>query len=241
MKTDRKFYNPNEGTARSRIAILRQTHSNMGTCAPSHRHGLFDGRYLKFTDPAPAMHSSGTIELAAIAGLRDLGDADQVEKAIAHKGWFVDEYQEDCYRGHVWQLPARNGQRQYVAGYIDDIAELARLDMRHGSPVIYSDEYEAARAADELARVEAEKRRDWNAAQSALERARDELDTRRSAIRNDVRELRELREVLGDARVSVADRLASQIESAWEAYREAHDTVREAAANLAQEERRLTA
>jgi hypothetical protein len=122
-------------------------------------------------------------------GLRDCGNVDEIfPRLFDHRGWFSDVWKEDTYRGHVWQLPARDGQCQYLAGYVEPSSGypvLCRND--DGSIEIFTADpsegdkpeglKDAARAADSLAERNAEKEREhserWHEAQKASE-ARDE-------------------------------------------------------------------
>lgn len=57
-------------------------------------------------------------ESPADLGLRFVGFADELApRLVDHNGWFSDAYQEETYRGAVWQLPARGGRAVYLAGY----------------------------------------------------------------------------------------------------------------------------
>jgi len=100
-------------------------------------------------------------------GLRFHAYADAVAKdhdrrrAIDHFGWFVDEFQDECYRGVVVRLP----HGRFVAGYAQsmdvathgrgnwDNAQSACLDLTR----TFDDDFEAALAADEIARIYAER------------------------------------------------------------------------------------
>src|SRR5690606_18409162 len=84
----------------------------------------------------------------------------------------------DVYRGAVWQLPARNGQCLYVAGFADPCnkgAALIDFDPIYGTPGDGS-ETEAAYRADEIARIHAEREREYQEKWQAAQRVRDWLE-----------------------------------------------------------------
>ena len=67
----------------------------------------------------PQLYSSRP-EPSFLDGLRNCGHVDELfPRAFDHRGYFADSWQERVYRGQVWQLPARDGQCQYVAGYVE--------------------------------------------------------------------------------------------------------------------------
>lgn len=83
---------------------------------------------------------------------------------IRHKGWYSDAWQDQTIRGIVIRLP----HGRFLAGWSMGIGLASSCD-----GTIYTDEIEAAHAADECARVAAERERDyqeqWDAEQSADE------------------------------------------------------------------------
>ena len=141
----------------------------------------------------------------AAVGLRFVGFADDVAgDAIRHKGWYTDEFGDsDVYRGAVYQLPGKHGRARYVPGYRAGATSskhgwqdmsgspAARLDMSRalefaGDPTewprdSYGAHRDAARAADEFARIAAEQEQEWQAAYRAGQEARDLLDSADSA------------------------------------------------------------
>jgi len=159
------------------------------------------------------------IEDTKRAGLRWVGFADEICRGIDHNGWYTDEDCGEVIRGGVWQLPARHGRAQYVAGYVDPNNEgAAAIDFeiiegeRGGSePYQYREDAqaEAARAADSFAEsaADAERRyqREWRASNELAEKLDewwDELtdveirtlaDSCRDAVRAAVDALREAR------------------------------------------------
>ena len=127
------------------------------------------------------------IEATACLRWRKVGLAHEIArregcyKSIDHTGWYTrhDDYDEKTC-GIVYALPARHGERLLVAGYTDPCnvgAACLSFDC------LYSDEMEAARAADRLAELMAEESREYDEAWQAGSRWAD--------LGRDARELRE--------------------------------------------------
>jgi hypothetical protein len=144
----------------------------------------------------------------AATGLRFVGYADEVATrnynyayGIDHTGWFTDDDGTGAkLRGVVYQLPARKGKPQYIAGYIDsenfDDTGGARLYLN----TIYEGEKggaaegasydktarEVARHADSIAEKQAEEEREYNEAWRAGSDYAEELqgikETRRACL-----------------------------------------------------------
>jgi len=115
------------------------------------------------------------------AGLRFVGFADELApRTIQHKGWYTHPYDDgEVYRGAVWQLPARNGECLYVAGFIDpynDSAALIDFDTIRGEPDDDKIKAEAAYRADAIARIHAEHEREYQEKWEAARRVRDLLE-----------------------------------------------------------------
>lgn len=97
--------------------------------------------------------------------LRNFQYADEVV-SLRHTGWFTDrEFQDDTMRGVIAQLPARDGKAVYIAGYQytggDDTGGTFYFNDLHDT------DKEAARMADEHARVAAEEECDYQEAERA--------------------------------------------------------------------------
>lgn len=119
-------------------------------------------------------------------GLRLVGFADEIarkerSRAIEHRGWFThdDGDPPDVLRGIVYQLPARNGQPQYVYGYDDPNNDDCALLCFDPVPTVM----EAARDADRLAEIYAEHERDFHRAWDA--------GCRYSSLGESIKELRQ--------------------------------------------------
>lgn len=128
------------------------------------------------------------IENPEAGGLRFVGHAcDLAGRAVNHEGWQCDSYGEQVAQGVVYQLPAKRGRARFVAGMADPMErnegaallwlgdvfdggpEMRLMRTWRGTPPVES-EYDstddakesAAFAADEHARVYAEREREWN-------------------------------------------------------------------------------
>lgn len=115
------------------------------------------------------------------AGLRFVGFADELApRSIQHKGWYTHPYDSgEVYRGAVWQLPARNGECLYVAGFVDPYNEGAALidfDTIRGEPDNDDIKAKAAYRADAIARIHAEHEREYQEKWEAARRVRDLLE-----------------------------------------------------------------
>ena len=97
-------------------------------------------------------------------GLRVKGYADEMAQRMNHKGWFIDDFQSEVYRGQVFQLPARDGKPRFLAGYEDAHGnDAAYIDFS----AVFDDETEAAYAADRMAERDARETREYNEAWQA--------------------------------------------------------------------------
>jgi hypothetical protein len=76
---------------------------------------------------------------------------------IRHKGWYCDEYQDQTIRGIVILLP----HGRYLAGWSMGEGMASAVDS-----TLYTDAVEAAHAADEEARIAAEREREYQAEQA---------------------------------------------------------------------------
>lgn len=153
--------------------------------------------------------------------------ADDVDKyGIRHNGWYTNEHGETCRDGSglawgiVVELPAMPGypDGRFLAGY-----RWGDNDEGVLWPELYADEMDAARMADEHARIFAEIEREentkFNAARDiesdiddALHRLRECLAMRHRACLAYVRdEIRELCETIRDKRETLATEYADYV------------------------------
>lgn len=143
------------------------------------RHGAVYGPRLE--DERGRRTSERFVESTERAGLRFVGHADELAgRAVDHTGWYTDDDGIcETYRGAVWQLPARDGSAVYVAGYSDPNnagAALIDFDPIYGAPDDYDGndaKRDAAMRADDVARIHAERERDYRRLWDAAQRVRD--------------------------------------------------------------------
>lgn len=192
----------------------------------------------------PELYLTGTREPSPVDGLRDCDFVDTIfPRRFDHKGWFADSWQDSVYRAQVWQLPARNGQVQYIAGYVEPESDyLVLVTLGNGQPEIFSGDNpgnswddcealdDAARAADHLAEKNAETAREYDekwqdASQASDERdtARDELKQARADARLAIAALRQQR-ALGVAPM-VCDMLRAKVQECRKEMRESLETI----------------
>ena len=180
---------------------------------------------------------------------RDAGDAADIVP-MRHTGWYADVHQDELYVGHVWQLPARNGAAQYVAGYVEHSGGLPKsIDARRATGyvvlehdgrdlVTYDDKEDAARAADGLAEIKAEEAREyserWTAASDAdadRDAARDELRDAHTAAGNVIHAWRAQLKA-GPAAPEICELLRGKLGDARDDMRRALEGIREAAERI---------
>jgi hypothetical protein len=105
---------------------------------------------------------------------RDERDARDIVSRLA-RGWYTDEFQDETAIGIVVRLT----HGRFIAGY-----RWTSNDERVYFPEIFTDEDDAARMADEHARVFAERTREWEETErerQALEGAENEISERDEA------------------------------------------------------------
>lgn len=91
--------------------------------------------------------------------------ADEISGAgIRHNGWYSDQYQDQTIRGIVAMLP----HGRFLAGYAMGEHMAAAIDAD-----IYSDIVDAARMADECARIAAEREMEYQLQMAADDAAAD--------------------------------------------------------------------
>lgn len=135
---------------------------------------------------------------ASIAdGFRDIGDSHDIVR-MDHTGWFKDADMSETICGHVWQLPARNGEPVYLAGYREPDSGYVILEVNGKRFATYDDKEDAARAADGLAERVADEEREYNERWHAAHDADTEADDAKQEMR-DIR--KRLRRVAATVRV----------------------------------------
>lgn len=88
---------------------------------------------------------------------RFVGYADQINRRIGHTGWYCGDAYGRTLRGIVFRLPARDGAETYLYGYESSVSECVLL-----RDISARTKHEAAGHADSLARVTAEREREYN-------------------------------------------------------------------------------
>lgn len=135
--------------------------------------------YPEFPEPDAYSHASGphytgdgrmVCDERTLSGLRDCGAVDELfPRLFEHRGWFADDFQDETWRGRVWQLPARNGECLYLAGYTRPNAGDAVISLhvfREDNPGdrwdTRTNTRDAAIRADEMAERDAEESREYS-------------------------------------------------------------------------------
>lgn len=131
-------------------------------------------------------------------GVRFVDYADKINRWLHHEGWFLDpDDMGETVRGAVFQLPAKGGQERYLAGFQDPFGnDAASIEV-----AVYDTKEEAARAADRLAEVYAEKEREYREAWNAGNRARaldEEVKETRAQLLALLREMKAARRTASD-------------------------------------------
>lgn len=187
--------------------------------------------------------TSVSAPLQMVEGWRDVGDADDIIR-LRHTGWYADTDGSRTYVPHVWQLPARKGNEQYVAGYMEsdggDRAASGYCVLEHDGAklVIYDTKEDAAHAANRLAEDDAEEAREYDgrwqeASRADVDRdiARTELAEARAEAANIIDAWREQRAV-GPLTETVCTVLRKQVADARRDMRKAITTINRMTANI---------
>lgn len=119
--------------------------------------------------------------------VRNMRYCDDVATMIRHKGWFMDGYHDSTYRGIVFNLP----HGKFGIGFVDTLTggsfihEMEPLLCRES----YDCEIRAAYAADEEARVAAEKAKSANLQYHSEEAIAEIKDTELPNVRQSIVDL----------------------------------------------------
>jgi len=156
--------------------IKRDTLLNGGLagCLQARSHGigqlLTDNHGLSVSIPFAAEEHSDYVSapVKLVDGWRDRGNADSILN-LRYSAWYADEDGDETYTPHVWQIPARNGKSQFVAGYTEgegpsreNVSGYCVLVLDGGKLALYDTQEEAAREADHLAERNAERQREYD-------------------------------------------------------------------------------
>lgn len=154
-------------------------------------------------NPASGPHYTGDGRMVCddrtLSGLRDCGAVDELfPRLFDHKGWYADNFYDETWRGRVWQLPARNGECLYLAGYTRPNAADAVVGLhvfREDNPGdrwnTYTNARDAAIRADEMAERDAEESREYSERWSKASHHNDDRTEAReslAAARHEARE-----------------------------------------------------
>lgn len=170
---------------------------------------------------------------------RSVDYADKLAR-IDHQGWYADD-DSGClngtYRGQVWRLPSRRGIALHVAGFIEPNAGCAILDASRGKLRTFELAHDAALAADELARIHAERDREFQSIADAECLAEERMHESASDAREAIAAFRDQR-AIGPVAPRICAMLRADIASARQRMRKAIDELREARETMARYEQR---
>lgn len=146
--------------------------------------GIWQDDHNKHNPSARAYY----IDTLAELGWRTIGEAHRHVR-LNHTGWYTDSNQDETAAGYVLQLPARDGECQYVPAVV--------CSQSCGVTVYPLDRYDeiedCARAADGYAETFAEQSREWDAKQQAefdIQQARDDIQQMRADCLALIREIK---------------------------------------------------
>lgn len=111
----------------------------------------------------------------------------------SHNGWYLDPFQQDTVSGVVYQLTGKKGKPRYIAGHEDGYnEEYVKINFRD----IFEEKEDAAREADEMARIYAERScEDYiqTNAEDAIESNKHEIAELKKIVKEICFELRNIR------------------------------------------------
>lgn len=121
--------------------------------------------------------------IGMVEAWRDVGTAADI-LGRRYGGWYADAHRDSTYTGHVWQLPARDGVPQYVAGYTEsDGTGYVVLEHDGRGLILYADKEDAARAGDSLAESAAERDREYDERWQEASSENDEREAAREELK----------------------------------------------------------
>ena len=157
--------------------------------------------------------------------LRRVGFADECGlRSIDHTGWYMSDenWTGEKARGVVFQLPAHKGKPRFISGIADPNNEGAAIL----SLEMFDEKEDAARNADSLAEIYADKERDyqraWRAGQDYRELG-DEIPALRVETLALFSERRELKALVGDKFKAACRALNQTIKANWRDIKAARD------------------
>lgn len=189
MRSYRDTWNAKIGTGDPRYRYRTPLETGMAGVLQARSHGAGEwdssahgiGDVLRDDAQERRGYVSAPVEL--VNGWRDVGHSDDIVSHIGHRGWYTDADCSETYRGHVWQIPARNGDPCYIAGYVEseDASGYVVLETnKRGGLELYDDKEDAARAGDRLAEHMAEDAKEYSERWHGASQASDERDEART-------------------------------------------------------------
>lgn len=137
-------------------------------------------------DKAYGMHQAP--RYASIAadelGLRFVGYADKLID-FRRKGYYADAFQDEVYRGAIWQLPThRHRGVRYVVGYTEPNSGTVVLAATNGILDTEDDKHQAAYAADSFAEYRARDEREYSEAYEEASKLDREVGEAQQAVKD---------------------------------------------------------
>ena len=189
------------------------------------------GRKLGATHLATPAQTNGCFKIGSTVcqwqenpGFTFVGNADAICRSIGHKGWFTredsDGSTDDSYNSTCWGVVYKISHDRYLAGVTDSDnasrknAERGPFIMEVGKRCIYDTKEYAASAADDLARIHAEKAREYSAkdcAEQDVERLKEENEGLLESAKELIQEMKQFK---GNAAPFICAALWSKIGSA---------------------------
>jgi hypothetical protein len=158
------------------------------------RQRTAEGKHIYRDAPSVGKPFGGSLRFISdwSAFFRRMEYADVVApRCVKHQGWYCDAYQDAIYRGAIFQLPGKDGNSRWLAGYIDSnndsaaVIDFSKVFSAHGEGD-HGDLRDAASRADDIADGQAEDAREYDRAWQAgrmWREAMDELPQLRTSTR----------------------------------------------------------
>jgi hypothetical protein len=184
----------------------------------------------------PREGDSVFLEKPESVGFRLVGFADEILR-LNHRGWYSDGFQDETYRGAVFQLPSRKGHVRFVSGYQESCNDGYVIDLSRGG--IFKEnpgrwfasrdskddaKLEAAVSADRFAERAAEREREYQAAWQAGNQFRELAESVVTARRETLAILKERRDVATLDKPALCAVIRSRVDDLLETIREARQT-----------------
>ena len=125
--------------------------------------------------------------------LRETGVAHEIINTN-HTGYYCDSFYDEVFTPEVWQLPTRKGEQLFLAGYREPSGNILLAATNHKLDT-YDSKEDAARAADDFARYNAEEEREFDERYQEASRLHQKAENKRE----------KLAEIRAEAKQVVAD------------------------------------